>query len=50
MGIVLTTLLVAAPAIALMTGYLFPQPARVSLARISNPPPGAFPASRGARS
>jgi hypothetical protein len=48
MGIVITTLLLAIPAIALVTGTL-PQPARVSLARLSNPPPGAGPAFRGVR-
>lgn len=49
MGIVLTALL-AAPAIALVTGYLLPTTAEVSLARIANPTPGTFPAFRGARS
>ena len=49
MGIVLTALL-AAPAIALMTGYFLPTTAGVSLARIANPTPGTFSAFRGARS
>lgn len=49
MGIVLTALL-AAPAIALVTGYLLPTTAEVSLARIANPTLGTFPAFRGARS
>jgi hypothetical protein len=41
MEIILTALL-AAPAIALVTGYLLPTTARVSLARIANPTPGHF--------
>jgi hypothetical protein len=49
MGITLTTLLLAAAAIAQLAGRHFLKEAQVSLVRISNPP-GTNLASRGARS